>query len=584
MLPVLLAAVLASAVVWSPVPAPGAEPYAARWVHIRLNCLLPEQVRDACRIIEQAAGLGLNGVVVADAKFGAVELMDLDAPASKYRQNLEHLLAVCRRRGLEVVPRIPALSGGGGSLLHMYDPHLASGYEVRDAVFEIQGGLGRPVPDPQTVVVNGGFEEAGERGVPGWPVMDAPGRAVRIDDQTARTGRCSLRLEAAEGGQHGHCRASQFLEVRPRRCYRLSAWVRTAGLEPASSFRLYVRRESPAQSGDLAYADLDTAATQTWKRIETVFNTLNCDKVRIHVGLWGGKAGTAWVDDVELAAMPPVNVLRRPGCPVRLTSQDGQTVYAEGIDYQRLEDPQLGRAGGPGVYGWDHEPAQLRMRLPVPDGTRLLLSYYHPLIPWGWQVDCCMSEEKVYELFESNLVRFDRLVGSPRRYFLSYSEHRTGGGCAMCRASGKTPGQLMADSVRRCVSIIRKVRPGAEVIVWHDMFDPASNAVENYYLFEGSLAGSWEGLDRDVVVCVWDYAKRDASLAFFAKQGHRLLASMDFDTRLSPAEFVQGWRTSLAAVDGVQGAMYTTWSWKYGRMALFSGWWNAGEAALTPHR
>ena len=35
-----------------------------------------------------------------------------------------------------------------------------------------------------------------------------------------------------------------------------------------------------------------------------------------------------------------------------------------------------------------------------------------------------------------------------------------------------------------------------EVVVWSDMFDPNHNAVDDYYLVNGTLAGSWEGLAR----------------------------------------------------------------------------------------
>ena len=54
------------------------------------------------------------------------------------------------------------------------------------------------------------------------------------------------------------------------------------------------------------------------------------------------------------------------------------------------------------------------------------------------------------------------------------------------------------------------------------MFDPNHNAVKGpYYLVDGSLLGSWEGLDRDVVVVPWHYEKRAESLRFFAARGHR---------------------------------------------------------------
>ena len=30
------------------------------------------------------------------------------------------------------------------------------------------------------------------------------------------------------------------------------------------------------------------------------FNSLECDKVRIYAGVWGGKAGRFWMDDLAI--------------------------------------------------------------------------------------------------------------------------------------------------------------------------------------------------------------------------------------------------------------------------------------------
>ena len=53
------------------------------------------------------------------------------------------------------------------------------------------------------------------------------------------------------------------------------------------------------------------------------------------------------------------------------------------------------------------------------------------------------------------------------------------------------------------------------------MFDPHHNAVDKYYLVNGSLKGSWEGLARDVIIANWNGDKAAESLKFFADRGHR---------------------------------------------------------------
>ena len=40
--------------------------------------------------------------------------------------------------------------------------------------------------------------------------------------------------------------------------------------------------------------------------------------------------------------MSLVNVLRREGCPLTVTSEDGKTTYVEGRDFEPVRDPKLG--------------------------------------------------------------------------------------------------------------------------------------------------------------------------------------------------------------------------------------------------
>ena len=42
--------------------------------------------------------------------------------------------------------------------------------------------------------------------------------------------------------------------------------------------------------------------------------------MNLYAGLWGGKAGTLWLDELALEEMSLVNVLRRDGCPLTVTS------------------------------------------------------------------------------------------------------------------------------------------------------------------------------------------------------------------------------------------------------------------------
>src|SRR5437764_4077821 len=93
------------------------------------------------------------------------------------------------------------------------------------------------------------------------------------------------------------------------------------------------------------------------------------------------------------------------------------------------------------------------------------------------------------------------------------------------------------------------------------------NAHNDYYLVHGDLAGSWEGLDKNVIVVNWNFGKPDQSLKFFADRGNRQIIAGYYD---GPVEQVKDWLDSAAKVKGVVGVMYTTWENKYDDLERFA--------------
>ena len=149
----------------------------------------------------------------------------------------------------------------------------------------------------------------------------------------------------------------------------------------------------------------------------------------------------------------------------------------------------------------------------------------------------------------------------PKTYFMSHDEIRVMNWCRACRDRGMTPGQILADNARRCAAILKEVSPGAEAVVWSDMFDPNHNAVKNYYFVDGTLEGSWEGLSPAVTVANWNGGKMRPSLEFFAGRGHRQVLAGYYDA--DDLSGFTGWDGAARGVRGVDGFMYTTWEAKY---------------------
>jgi len=126
-----------------------------------------------------------------------------------------------------------------------------------------------------------------------------------------------------------------------------------------------------------------------------------------------------------------------------------------------------------------------------------------------------------------------------------------------------TAGQLLAENVRQC----RELLKGQRAYVWNDMFDPNHNAVRNYALVNGDLAGSWEGLPSSVGIVNWNPGNRGRSLRFFADRGHRQVIAGYYD---GPSGDVVPWLEAAAGVPRVDAVMYTTWQGRYDDLEAFA--------------
>ncbi|MBI5817646.1 MAG: hypothetical protein HZA88_01570 [Verrucomicrobia bacterium] len=532
--------------------APQPQGYPERWVYASHNLSRDSDVEEIRRIVETAAEHGLNGMVLT----GGFDTIDLQKPA--YFRRLDEVKKICAARRIEIIPSI--FSAGYGSAVLHRDRNLAEGLPVENAPFVAHNGEARLAADPAAGIVNGGFEEFERNRFKGYRFADEPGRITFQDTAVFKEGRSSLRIENASkfNPEHGHGRIMQEVAVAPRRCYRLSAWVKTEGLKPAGAFKLQVL----ADKRSLAPFEPNMADTGDWRKLTLLFNSLQFDRVRIYAGLWGGKEGKVWLDDLRLEEVGPVNVLRRPGTPVTVRSEDGQTVYEEGRDYAPLSDPQL-RPSRP-----DHDAPPLRLLTSgrIRDGERLRVSWYHAIAINAGQVTICMSEPKVYEIWRTVAKALVQHTGA-KKFLLSMDEVRAGGSCAACKARHTTMGEILGDCITKQAAILREASPGADVWCWSDMLDPNHNAHGDYYAVEGDYTGSWQHVPKDLGIVCWYYKQREPSLKFFSGLGFRTLAGAyyDGDTLENP----RGWLEAIDRTPNAQGIMYTTWRNKYDLLASF---------------
>lgn len=166
----------------------------------------------------------------------------------------------------------------------------------------------------------------------------------------------------------------------------------------------------------------------------------------------------------------------------------------------------------------------------------------------------------------------------PAAFLMSHDETRVMNQCALCQSRHLTPGELLANNVHEAAQIIRDLRPDAEIWVWSDMFDPMHNAVDHCYAVNGTLAGSWKGLDKGIGIVNWPGGLKGKNCKFFADLGLRQILSGYYDSDENGSGIAQ-WLENTMEAPRIVGAMSTTREDKYGAMDAWAAKAWGGKAA-----
>jgi hypothetical protein len=505
-------------------------------------------VAEITKVLETAGKHRFNGAVFS---FG---LDTLCKQSPDYFRRLEAINKSCDENRLEFIPSLFSIGYGSAALAH--DRNLAEGLPVEDAPFLVQGSEARLASTNMVSFNNGGFEDFAGNTFKGYDFHDQPGQISFADTEVKHSGRASVRLENFTANPHGHGRVMQSIRVQPHRCYRITLWVKTEGLEPANALRTLVL----AGNRELAPREFHVPSNSDWRKLTFLFNSMNFDKVSVYAGLWGAKSGKVWLDDWSVEEVGPINVLRRPGTPVLVRSADNATVYAEGKDYAPPNEPT--------PYSWRDDSEALALKLlpgsRIRDGERLRVSWYHSMTIHDSQVTVCMAEPKLYEIFDHEAKLLVEKL-HPRSVLLNMDEIRMGGTCQACR--GRNMGELLGECITKEAEILRSYVPSLEVYVWSDMLDPNHNAHGNYFLVDGDFSGSWEHVPKNLIMAVWGGAPREASLKFFADRGSRTLIACYYDA--NDLKDVDGWLKLAGQTRKLRGFMYTPWQKKYNLLPEF---------------
>lgn len=534
------------------------EKFKYRWLYLAYNLQVDENVPKLEGLLQRAHDAGYNGAVLADYKFNV-----LDRVPANYFTNLARVKATADKLGIALIPSIAGFGYSDGILAH--DPNLAEAIPVKQAPFIVRNGTA-DITKTDNLLPGGDFETATGGKFAGWDWQD---NGIAPDTTIFHGGKSALRLEniGAVNAPSGNGRIVRTVDVTPWRQYDFSVWVKTADFARASDVHCTIL---PVDGNGQSVVQNTWAVKNTgdWTQYHAVFNSLNHDKLRVYVGVWGGTTGTLWLDDARLTEVGLLNLVRRPNCPLVVKSADG-TVYEEGRDFAPVADPKLGNVPYAGVYEVFHAPPVITMLSTgrIKNGQTLLVSYFHTVTVNDGQVTASLTAPKVYDIISDQINRVQKSLAPPG-YLIAHDEIRLGGWDGDSEKFGKSVGVQLADSVRRVSLLVRKANPKAELFFWSDMFDPSHNAHGDYYLVNGSWANSWEGLPRDAVILNWNSQKPDESLPFFALRGHRQILAGYYD---GTPDSIKAWLAKTGrSANSVVGVMYTTWQNKYDDLEAFA--------------
>ena len=523
-----------------------AEQFPVRWFYMQTNLAVVANVDNVISVMERAKKVGYNGMVITDSKFSI-----LDNVYKPYYANAERVRLKGEELGLTIIPAVADMGYSGGLLSH--DVNLIEGQPVKKASFVVKGGV--LTPEHSVTYANSGLEQSNGDKLIGFSYQDGPGTESFVDTKVKHSGNQSIRFENYKGV---NARVMHPLVVKPWQQYRVRFWIKTEAVVPVSEFRCFAMTETGKV---LSFMDTEVKTTQDWAEHTVIFNSQNFDKVTLYTGLWSCQSGKFWLDDISIEEAGFLNVLRRPGTPVKLEYENGQAIK-EGEIVEKVEDTHLGTTPWMGEYTFNHATPLIKTKLP--EGMRVFASYSHAIATESGKTAICPSEPKTLQILKDTFGQVANLW-KPKGLFLAHDEIRVAGVCPLCSAS--TPGALYAENLRQCVSLAHKTVPGGMTLVWSDMFDPFHNAVDNYYLSGGTWKESWKGLTPDVTIMNWNSGKPNESLPFFASLGCHQILSGFYD---APVDGIKPWLAAAKLVKNIDGVMYTTWVNDYSKLEDFA--------------
>lgn len=530
-----------------------------RWVFIMSNLQTDSEVPRVEAILRDAAAAGYNGVALSDWKS-----MVMNTANSHYLPNLKQVINTAKKLHLQVIPLVCPIGSSESILEH--NPNLAEGVPAKNVVYEVHNGVASLLPTASAQLLNGNLTRATANRFAEWSYQDSPGQCTFQDTQMDREEKPSLRvdIDSSPALKGTNARLFQKVSVPTYHQYRLTVWIKTEGFLGGDQVGAAIL---DSEGSSLSWPQWDISATQDWRKYQLIVNSLSSSDITVILGVWGIKGGKIWFNSPTLEEVGMLNLLRREGCPLTVLDDAGQQL-GEGVEFIPVVDSQMGNQPYSGCYDISHDGPLITLKpgSKLKEGTKLHVSFWHAIPVYSNSIPACITSQQVYTIMQNQIEDVVRNM-QPSGLFLSHDELRIINWCERCQAENKTPGALLAANVKRCQSMCSKVDPNALQCIWSDMFDPFHNAVNHYYLSNGTLQDSWLGLNKQTLIVNWNYGQRMKSMPWFARNGFRQILAGYYD---GSQDSIASWLNDASGTTGIEGVMYTTWQNDYSALTEFA--------------
>ena len=561
-------------------------------------------------IITDAANAGFNGVVL-----GWRDIADWWKDRGWKQFQHDSLLTVrehAANLGMHFRLITPAM--GYCHRLLRYEPNLVSGYPIVNMPLQRIGN--ELVPLRTAAIENGSFERHMDDDFDGWETNWA-GVSAFADPVETVSGNYSVRFDFENSAEAA---TRQAFNVVPFQQYRLKVWVKTENLtadwatmgvygldddnridwnrQVSSRFLSYPwdgnGGDGTGRTNASHFAFAIENLTLDWTEVTVSFNSMELTRVALSPNVGDARGGRIWWDDWRIDSSPTLNVIRRDSLPLTIAAADG-SLYSEGMDFDPISDPKLGRVIYDGNYDTHYTPPAVTVPEDsgIGSGETVYFSGYHALLATHGQMSCSLSDTGFYDLMDEIISRAEAAF-YPDGYLLDYSEIRTGGWEPDQVANYSTTGEVLAAHVTEMVTRVNSLTGNKPLHIWSDTFDPYHNAFEHHYHVNNTLEGSWLGVPMSVGIMNWTGIRHDGfklerarnSLQFFAEYGHEQIIAGYYDQRGHVVENHRGWTAAADDVRNVTGVMYSTWENNYADLELFAKtWWDGrGHQLAGPGR